>query len=125
MISILSASPENVAAFYTLGETTKEEFETRVLPHVQKKVSDYQQLNYMLYINECCNEYSLELLLKESIQNLEKICSFNRFAIVSSLTDTDLLSKFFATLPNYELKIFSQRNVYDALYWCHNGKSVA
>lgn len=121
MISILNDIPENVAAVYTIGQTTKDEFNARVIPHIQSKVSDFKQLNYMIYINGSCDDCSLELLLQESIVDIMNISNVNRFAIVSQISDSDIYSKFFRTLPDFELKMFSHQDLYKALYWCHNG----
>lgn len=123
MISILHDIPENVAAIYSVGNTTREDFVKSVIPHIKKKISEYKQLNYMIYINGTCDDCSLELLLRESMEDIKSITDVNRFAIVSNLSDTDIYSKFFRTLPDFELKMFSHQDLYKALFWCHNGKN--
>jgi len=124
MISVLHDSPENVAAFYTLGKTTKEEFENLVIPHVQKKVLQHKQFNYMLYFNHSCENCDLELLLRDSISSLQDISVLNRFAIVSNYSNEQIYRQFFRSIPEFDIRIFTKNNIYNALYWCHNGRTA-
>lgn len=125
MISILNDTPENVAAFYTLGETSHTEFEMLVIPHVQKKVLNHNQLNYMLYFHDSCGNCNLELFLKDSLPVIQNICNLNRFAIVSSYQDCDIYKDFFRTIPAFDLRMFKHDELYKALYWCHKGSNIA
>lgn len=121
MISILNGSPENVAAFYTSGTISESNFNELVIPHIENKFTNYKQLNYIIYINDPCEDCGLQLLFRDSLVKIESISKLNRFAIVSNLSDERIYNEFFRTIPEFDLKMFKQINIYNALYWCNNG----
>jgi len=125
MISILTDAPENVAAFYAMGETQKQDFESLVLPHIQQKHSKYQELNYMIYLNGNLEKNNMENLFRECFSNLQNLTNWNRTAIVIDDAHLENHHEIFATLMSGELRFFSKQNIYDALYWCHNGKALS
>ncbi|WP_267402672.1 MULTISPECIES: STAS/SEC14 domain-containing protein [unclassified Chryseobacterium] len=125
MISILTDAPENVAAFYAMGETPKNDFEALVLPHIKHKHSKFQELNYMIYLNGNVEKDNFQSLFKECCSNLQDFTNWNRTAIVMDDDHLESFHEMFATLMSGELRFFSKQNIYDALYWCHNGKALS
>lgn len=121
MISILNSSPENVAAFYTSGTISESNFNELLIPHLESKFANHKQLNYIIYINDPCEDFGLQLLLRDSLIKIESISKLKRFAIVSNLSDERIYYEFFRTIPEFDLKMFKQINIYNALYWCNNG----
>lgn len=117
MITILNDAPENVAAFTASGNISLSDFENIIVPHVEKKMKRYNELNYLLYLNKDLQRTDVDIWLSHSLLKLNKISLCNRAAIIS---DDFGLQKVTALHTN-KFKIFSSNNVYDAMYWCNNG----
>ena len=70
MITIIPEAPENVAAFSATGDVTKEDFQNLVLPHVQRKVDEYNELNYLLYLDTDLDKFTMGAWLQDAILGL-------------------------------------------------------
>lgn len=118
MITILNDAPENVAAFNATGEINREDFENLVVPHVKNKIEKFNELNYLLYLDTDSQNNDLKTWLTNSHNELNKISTYNRAAIVSNEEE---LKKFNNLEGFSNFKFFAKDNVYHALYWCNNG----
>ena len=117
MISLLNDAPENVAAFSASGDINLTDFENIIIPHVEKKMERFNELNYLLYLNTDLPKTDVDVWLSQSLLKLNKISSCNRAAIIS---DDYGLQKITALHTN-KFRIFSTDNVYGAMHWCNNG----
>lgn len=124
MITIIPEAPENVAAFSATGEITKEDFENLVIPCVKEKVEQFDELNYLLYLDTDLDNFTIGAWLQDVLLGLKNLTKWNRVAIV---TDKEVVQKFtaiFSVLMPGEFKSFPKENLYNALYWCKNGNEV-
>jgi hypothetical protein len=120
MITLLNDAPENVAAFNASGDINQIDFENIIIPHVEKKVAKYDELNYLLYLNTDATQIDVDVWLSHSLTKLNNITHCNRAAIIS---DDARLQKITALHTN-KFKIFTKDNVYNAMYWCNNGTEL-
>ncbi|GEN77639.1 SpoIIAA family protein [Chryseobacterium hagamense] len=124
MITIISEAPENVAAFSATGDVTREDFENFVLPHVQKKVNEYNELNYLLYLDTDLDKFTMGAWLQDAILGLKNLTQWNRAAIVTDKEGVQNFTDIFSVVMPGEFKSFPKGNLYNALYWCKNGNEV-
>ena len=117
MITLLNDAPENVAAFNASGEINQKDFKNIVIPHVKNKLAKFNELNYLLYLNENVAQTDIAWLTS-LLSNLENTKQCNRAAIVSDDAGIQKISSL-KTAENF--KIFPKNNVYNAMYWCNNG----
>jgi hypothetical protein len=117
MITLLNDAPENVAAFNACGDINQIDFENIIIPHVEKKVAKYDELNYLIYLNTDAPQTDVDVWFSYSLSKLNHISKCNRAAIVS---DDARLQKITALHIN-KFKIFPKDNVYNAMFWCNNG----
>jgi len=108
MITILNDAPENVAAFNATGEIKREDFENLVIPHVKNKVDQFNELNYLLYLDTDIDHPDVQSWLTNSLSDLNSIPQYNRAAIVS---DHEKVQKMTNTSGFQNFKFF----------WCNNG----
>ena len=120
MITLLNDAPENVAAFNASGNIDQLEFENIIIPHVEKKVAKYDELNYLLYLNTDAPQTDVDLWLSRALSTLNNIAHCNRAAIVSD----DVRLQKITALHSNRFKIFPKDNVYHAMYWCNNGNEL-
>jgi hypothetical protein len=124
MITIISEAPENVAAFSATGDVTKEDFENLVFPHVQKKVNEYNELNYLLYLDTDLDKFTVGAWMQDAILGLKNLSHWNRAAIVTDKEGVQNFTDIFSVVMPGEFKSFPKGNLYNALYWCKNGNEV-
>ncbi|MBD3907008.1 STAS/SEC14 domain-containing protein [Chryseobacterium sp. Ch-15] len=124
MITILNDAPENVAAFNATGEITREDFENLVIPHVKSKVEQFDELNYLLYLNTDLDNFTMGAWLQDALLGIKNITKWNRVAIVTDKDGVQNFTDIFSVLMPGEFKSFPKENLYNALYWCQNGNEV-
>lgn len=124
MIAILNDAPENVAAFNATGEITREDFENLVIPHVKSKVEQFDELNYLLYLNTDLDNFTMGAWLHDALLGIKNITKWNRAAIVTDKEGVQNFTDIFSVLMPGEFKSFPKENLYNALYWCQNGNEV-
>ncbi|MBW7676745.1 SpoIIAA family protein [Chryseobacterium chendengshani] len=124
MISIINDAPENVAAFNATGDVTQEDFENLVIPHVKKKVEQYNELNYLLYLDTDLSNFSMGAWLQDAFLGIKNITKWNRAAIVTDKEGVQKFTDIFSVVMPGEFKSFPKENLYNALYWCQNGNEV-
>ena len=124
MITIMNDAPENVAAFNATGEITKEDFENVVIPHVKKKVEQFEELNYLLYLNTDLDKFTAGAWLQDLFLGVKNLTKWNRAAIVTDKEGVQKFTDMFSVVMPGEFKSFPKENLYNALYWCQNGNEV-
>lgn len=124
MITILNDAPENVAAFNATGEVTKEDFENLVIPYVKNKVEQFDELNYLLYLDTDLSNFTMGAWLQDALLGIKNITKWNRAAIVTDEEGVQNFTDIFSVLMPGEFKSFPKENLYNALYWCQNGNEV-
>ncbi|MCX8525347.1 STAS/SEC14 domain-containing protein [Chryseobacterium formosus] len=124
MISIINDAPENVAAFNATGEVTKEDFENLVIPHVKSKVEQFDELNYLLYLDTDLSNFTMGAWLQDALLGIKNLSKWNRAAIVTDKEGVQNFTDIFSVLMPGEFKSFPKENLYNALYWCQNGNEV-
>ncbi|MCS3868725.1 hypothetical protein J3D55_001641 [Chryseobacterium ginsenosidimutans] len=78
MITIIPDAPENVVAFNATGEVTKEDFENLVVPHVKSKVDQYNELNYLLYLDTDLDNFTIGAWFQDALLGLKNLTNWNR-----------------------------------------------
>ncbi|WP_374459779.1 STAS/SEC14 domain-containing protein [Chryseobacterium taeanense] len=124
MITIISEAPENVAAFNATGEVTKEDFENLVIPRVKQKVDQFNELNYLLYLDTDLDNFTMGAWLQDALVGLKNLTKWNRTAIVTDKEGVQNFTDIFSVLMPGEFKSFPKGNLYNALYWCKSGNEV-
>lgn len=124
MISIINDAPENVAAFNATGDVTRADFENLVIPHVKSKVDQFDELNYLLYLDTDLDNFTMGAWLQDALLGIKNITKWNRAAIVTDKEGVQNFTDIFSVIMPGEFKSFPKENLYNALYWCHNGNEV-
>lgn len=124
MITIINDAPENVAAFNATGDVTKEDFENLVIPYVKNKVEQFDELNYLLYLDTDLSNFTTGAWLQDALLGIKNLSKWNRAAIVTDKEGVQNFTDIFSVLMPGEFKSFPKENLYNALYWCQNGNEV-
>lgn len=121
MIRIIKNAPENVAAFQATGTVIKKDFE-KVFQHVDRKVKEFGELNYLLKLDTEVSSFSSGAWINDLLLGLKNITKWNRCAIIS---DNELVHKITAASDYVtigEFKAFADKDYKTALHWVSTGE---
>lgn len=121
MIITIPQTPDNIAAFKATGEITKEDFENCVIPQVKAKVNQFDELNYLLFLDTDVGEFSMNAWYEDAMLGLKNLTKWNRAAIVTDQTGVQNFTDIFSMIMPGEVKSFPVDDLENAVYWCANG----
>lgn len=122
MIRQLTDMPSNMVAFSAEGEVTEADFKEVVFPAVERVVTRYGELNYLMAINTPLSSFKPGAWLQDALLGLKQLVNWNRVAIVS---DSDAINGFtnvFSVLVPGEFKGFQKDQMDAAVAWVSEGK---
>ncbi|BAV06228.1 SpoIIAA-like [Filimonas lacunae] len=124
MIEILTDVPGNVAGFRAVGEVTKDDFQTTVLPKVDEVVISTGELNYLMIIDTPLSNWTYGAWVQDALLGIQEITKWNRAAIV---TDSEALNQFtdiFSILVPGTFRGFLPEQLPEAVEWVATGKKA-
>ncbi len=124
MITIIPDVPENVAAFKATGQVSAEDFENWVFPHVEAKVSVFEELNYLFYLDTDLDQFTAGAWFQDVLLGLQNITKWNRAAIVTDKESVQNFTAIFSVIMPGEFRFFPTEDLENALFWCANGDEV-
>lgn len=117
MIVKIENTPDNMVGFQTLGEVTKEDFETTVVPEVKALVERTGKLNYLMVINTELKNFSAGAWLQDILLGLKNITKWNRAAILSDVEGVKVFTDIFSVIMPGEFKCFGKDELEAATVW--------
>jgi len=108
---------DNVVAFRALAEVTKEDFQSVVVPAVEKLVKNIDEINFLLVLDTDIGNFTAGAWLQDAMLGLKNLGKWNRAAIV---TDSDQIITFtdgFSYVVPGEFKGFKKLDFNKALNW--------
>lgn len=122
MIEILTDVPANVAGFRAVGEVTKEDFKTVVLPVVDQIVIKYGELNYLMIIDSPLKEWTAGAWAQDLALGIQELMKWNRVAIVSDSEALGTFTDIFSVLVPGEFRGFLIEELPQAVRWTATGE---
>lgn len=117
MIQLIHTTPNNIAAFRAVGEVTKEDFKTIVLPEVKRLIEDIDHINFLLVLDTDLENFTIGAWAQDAMLGLKNIGKWHRAAIV---TDSESIISFtngFSYLVPGEFKGFHKKEYDQAINW--------
>ena len=122
MIEILTDVPANVAGFRAVGEVTKEDFKTIVMPVVDQVVIKYGELNYLMIIDSPLKDWTAGAWMQDLSLGLQELTKWNRVAIVSDSEALGTFTDIFSVLAPGEFRGFLIEELPQAVRWTATGE---
>ena len=111
MIVKIENTPDNMVGFQTLGEVTKEDFETTVVPEVQALVARTGKLNYLMVVNTELKNFTAGAWLQDLLLGLKNLTKWNRAAILSDVEGVKIFTDIFSVVMPGEFKCFGKADL--------------
>ena len=117
MIKLRKSDYHHILIFEFTGEITKEQFEETVLPAVEKKVEQFDEINLVYILNTNLDKFTVSAWWKDAQLGIQNILKWNKFAVV---TNKDLIKKFtglFSVFIPGEFRGFAKDELNEAIEW--------
>ncbi|RZJ73503.1 STAS/SEC14 domain-containing protein [Flavobacterium sp.] len=116
MIQQINNVPDNMVAFRSSGEVTKDDFDT-VFPKVEELVERTGKLNYLLELDNSPADFTAGAWLQDALLGVKNITKWNRAAIVTDSEQIRTFTDAFSKLMPGEFRGFSKDEFDNAVDW--------
>lgn len=116
MIQQIDDVPDNMVAFRSSGEVTKDDFDA-VFPKVEELVNRTGKLNYLLELDNSPADFSVGAWLQDASLGVKNITKWNRAAIVTDSQQVRDFTEAFSKVMPGEFRGFPKREFDHAVDW--------
>ena len=117
MIEQIKNLPENMVGFRALAMVTKEDFESIIMPEVEKAVAKTGKLNFMLVLDTNLKDFTAGAWIQDALLGLKNLTKWHRAAIVTDDTAIHQFTTIFSALVPGEFKGFKKIDMDLAVAW--------
>ena len=117
MIQKLSGIPDYVAGFTASGKVTKEDYETVVIPEVDKIVKQHGHIHFLLVLNTDVSNFSPGAWMKDALVGVKHLSKWKKMAIVSDQKGVEKITDIISPVVPGESKGFSLAELDEAKRW--------
>jgi hypothetical protein len=117
MIETLTGFPDNVAAFACHGHVTKADYETVLMPDVEKKLQQHEKVSTYYEIGPDFEGFDAGAMWDDTKVGLGHFSRWERMAVVTDIDWIKHSMKFFGFLMPAELRAFSTTDGDEARAW--------
>lgn len=117
MIVKIENTPVNMVGFHAMGEVTKEDFETKVIPEVKALVERTGTLNYLMVIDTTLKSFTVGAWLQDVLLGIKNITKWNRVAILSDVEGVKVFTDIFSVIMPGEFRCFGKDQLEAATVW--------
>lgn len=108
---------ENIVAFRALAEVTKEDFQTVVVPAVEKLINQTREINFLLVLDTDIQNFTAGAWLQDAMLGIKHLGKWNRAAIVSDSEEVISFTNGFSYVVPGEFRGFKKEAFNKALNW--------
>jgi len=109
--------PDNAVAFSGKGEIVASDYETVLIPAIDKKLKTHKKVRILFHLGPEFTGYSMGAMWDDTKMGLEHMLSWEKLAIVSDKEWIRHLSKFFGFMAPHLLKVYSNDQLDEAIEW--------
>lgn len=113
----MSNLPDNVLGFSAEGQITGTDYETVLIPAVEKKLKSNKKINLLYHLGNNFMGFDLNAMLDDAKIGMKHLSSWGKIALVSDHNMINTFAKFFGYLLPCEIRIFSDAELESAKEW--------
>jgi hypothetical protein len=117
MIEIINDLPPHVIGFCATGKVTKEDYETILMPAVDKQSKLFKKINFLLLIDTDITNYTLGAWMDDALVGLKHFTHWHKVAIVSHYDSIKKITNIFGHLAPGQYKGFKTDEMEAARKW--------
>jgi len=117
VIRIMSELPPRVLGFEACGKVTAQDYETILMPEVNRAVAEGQQLRLLYYLGPEFKGFSVGAMLEDTRLGIGHIKQWEKIAIVSDLEWVRHSASLFGGLIASSIRVFPNAELDTACAW--------
>lgn len=117
MIDLITGLPENVLGFTAKGRVTAEDYETVVIPAVEKKLAKFPKVRCLYHIGDEFESYEAGAMWDDAKVGLGHITSWEKFAVITDVEWIRIMCRMFGFIMPGRVRIFDNKDLKSAIEW--------
>ena len=117
MLQFINDLPEDIVGIHAVGEVTKEEYETVVVPRIDDLVARQGKIKFMLVLETDIQKFTLGALWDDVKLGIQKFTKWNRIAIVTDQKSVEWFTTVAGLAIPGKTKGFSLNELQKAVQW--------
>ena len=124
MLLLMTDTPAHVVGVRALGKVNKAEYESVLLPALEKAIKQYGKLNYIMVLETSVGNFAPEAWLEDIKAGLKHYAKWNKVAIVTDEKFFEKITDFVSLLIPGEARGFPLSELEVAKAWVAAPKEV-
>lgn len=120
----MTDTPPHVTGVRAVGKVDKDEYESILLPALEKAIKQYGKLNYIMVLETSLANFSAGAMLEDIKAGLKHYTKWNKIAIVTDQKPIEIITDFVSILIPGEARGFPLSSVELAKAWVAAPKEV-
>jgi len=124
MLQLMTDAPPHTVGVRAVGKVDKEEYESILLPALEKAIKQYGELNFIMVLETDVGNFSAGAWLDDIKAGLKYFTKWNKIAIVTDQKPVQKITDFISALIPGEAKGFPVSDIELAKAWVAAPKEV-
>ncbi|GFE60631.1 STAS/SEC14 domain-containing protein [Geobacter sp. AOG2] len=117
MLERIQGLPENVLGFTARGEVTGTDYESVLIPAVEKMLADRKSIRFLYHFGDEFTGFDAEALWNDAKVGLQHLTSWEKVAVVTDVEWIRTSMKVFGFVLAGHVKVYSNNELTEALKW--------
>jgi hypothetical protein len=117
MLKIMNDLPDNVLGVSAEGKKTGTDYETVLIPAVEKKLKTNKKIRMLYQLGINFTGFDLNAMIDDAKMGMKHLSAWQRIALVSDHELINTFAKFFGYMLSCELRIFKNSELDEAKKW--------
>jgi SpoIIAA-like len=117
MLTLIDNLPANVIGVSAEGKVTGLDYETVLIPAVEKKLKSEKRIRLLYHLASNFSDFDLKAMLDDAKVGMNHLHAWEKVALVSDHTVINNIVKFFGHLFPCEFRIFKNAELGEAKKW--------
>lgn len=117
MIELIQGLPDNVVAFSAKGEVTADDYESILIPAVEKIIKEQGKVRLLYFLGPDFTGYSAKAMWEDEKVGLHHLAAWEKVALVSDVKWVRGATKFFGFMMPGRVRVFTNDQLSEAKDW--------
>ena len=117
MLERMQGLPENVLGITARGEVTGTDYETVLIPAVDKMLADRKSIRFLYHLGDEFTGFDTEAIWNDAKVGFQHFTSWEKVAVVTDVGWIRTAMKMFGFVLTGHVKVYSNNELSEALKW--------
>lgn len=117
MLERIQGLPENVLGFKASGEVTGSDYETVLIPAVEKMLADRKSIRFLYHLGDEFTGFDAQAMWNDAKVGMQHFSSWERIAVVTDVGWIRTSMKVFGFILTGHVKVYGNSEFTEALKW--------